>query len=196
MRIASLSGSVPAFIVSMSASAGLTLVSPSMTATGVYAGSDPFTAIFTFTGDLEASAAVGEFGDWMLSLLSGGNPVWSVSASSSVSGVWRNVAGGQREFTVTLFDADVGSSGSSGSLAPAPSQFSVRYTAVRNGSSVGTLGQALLGSQGDALRGDFTVQTSGAGGNGSVQGPYLVPSPGSVMLLAAATLIAQRRRAA
>ena len=193
MRIASLSGSVPAFIVSMSASAGLTLVSPSMTATGVYAGSDPFTAIFTFTGDLEASAAVGEFGDWMLSLLSGGNPVWSVSASSSVSGVWRNVAGGQREFTVTLFDADVGSSGS---LAPAPSQFSVRYTAVRNGSSVGTLGQALLGSQGDALRGDFTVQTSGAGGNGSVQGPYLVPSPGSVVLLAAATLIAQRRRAA
>jgi hypothetical protein len=196
MRIASLSGSVPALIVSLSASAGLTLVSPSMTATGVYAGSEPFTASFTFTGDLNASAAVADFGDWDLSLFLGGSLIWTVAASDTVGGSWRNVAGGQREFTVTLFDATGDSSGDSGSLTPAPTEFRIRYTAVRNGSSVGTLGQALLGSQGDSLRGDFTVETSGASGDGSVQGPYLVPSPGSAVLLAAATLIAQRRRTA
>ena len=149
---------------------------------------------FDFDGDLTGAATDADFGNWTFSV-SNGAMQWSASGSGVSSGRW-STAGSSRIFTVEL---GPGSSAGSGSLSPAPTSISVIYTAVRASGSWGTLGQALLGSQGPSLNpslGGFIVRDDAGGvSTGRISSGYqLVPGPGATALLGAAVAVARRRR--
>lgn len=194
---------VPAFVAVALASASLAGVT-SMQGTGIvaegaYAANGLFpnawSIKFSFDGDLNASSTIGEFGAWSFSLTNGSQS-WSASGDGSVGGRWTTNQGA-RIFTIDL--ADAGSSSAGSTLAPAPTSVSIVYSAVRIGGVWSTLGEALMRSQTptfDALKGGFIVSTGGIGGSdaGVITSGYMVPAPGAAALVAAAGLVARRRR--
>jgi hypothetical protein len=192
--IASLAAGSPAL-------AGLTsLHGTGPVANGVYAGtsfsSQPWTVDFQFSGTLDSAPGDADFGDWSFRL-SNGSAEWTVTSSGAESGVWKNV-GSNRIFTITLLS---GTTSAGSTLAPAPTEVSIVYTATRASGSWGTLGAALNASQGtsfDAARGGFLIKTGaeGAPGAGSIATGYsfAVPAPGAMALVGLAGLLARRRK--
>ncbi|MFM7808856.1 MAG: hypothetical protein ACKPEA_13175 [Planctomycetota bacterium] len=191
---------IVAFAFASASFAGVTsMQGTGIVADGAYAASgllpNAWSITFDFDGDLNASSTIGEFGAWSFSL-SNGAQRWSASGDGSVGGRWTTNQGA-RIFTIDL--ADAGSTGAGSTLAPAPTSVSIVYSAVRVGGVWSTLGQALQRSQTatfDALRGGFIVRTGTIGGPdlGTITSGYAVPAPGAAALVAAAGLLARRRR--
>lgn len=194
---------VPAFVafaLTSASLAGLTsMQGTGIVADGAYAASgllpNAWSIRFSFDGDLNASSTIGEFGAWSFSLTNG-SQTWSASGDGSVGGRWTTNQGA-RIFTIDLADASSSSAGST--LAPAPTSVSIVYSAVRIGGVWSTLGEALMRSQTttfDALKGGFVVRTGVMGGSdaGTITSGYTVPAPGAAALVAAAGLLARRRR--
>lgn len=190
---------VSALAVASHTLAGLTSLSGTgVVADGAYLGESlvPSTwqISFDFDGSLDGAATDAEFGDWSMTIRNG-SMVWTAAGSGADSGRW-TTSGLSRVFTVTLGS---GAGAGSGNVAPAPTSVSVIYSSVRTGGSWGTLGQALIASQGSSFdpgRGGFVVRHESGGSTvGTISSGYqFVPAPGAVALVGAAAVLMRRRR--
>ena len=193
------SSAVTAVLVASSAFATMTtttLTASNITGTGVYVQAPTIWSIqFTFDGDLAQTSLNGDFGNWTLTVNGSNGSSWSKSNSETDGGSFKNIPNG-RTYNVLLGDG----SGGTGTVDPAPSNLSLKYTTQKTAGVYMSLGAALnysaLSSTPDLQKGRLSVtHVDGEGKvDGEIWGTFAVPAPGTAALIGLAGMISSRRR--
>ena len=193
------SSAVTAVLVASSAFATMTtttLTASNITGTGVYVQAPTIWSIqFTFDGDLAQTSLNGDFGNWTLTVTGSNGSSWSKSNSETDGGSFKNIPNG-RTYNVLL---GIGSGGT-GTVDPAPSNLSLKYTTQKTSGVYMSLGAALnysaLSSLPDPQKGRLSVtHVDGEGKvDGEIWGTFAVPAPGTAALIGLAGMISSRRR--
>ena len=192
------SSAVTAVLVASSAFATMTtttLTASNITGTGVYVQAPTIWSIqFTFDGDLAQTSLNGDFGNWTLTVTGSNGSSWSKSNSETDGGSFKNIPNG-RTYNVLLGDG----SGGTGTVDPAPSNLSLKYTTQKIAGVYMSLGAALnysaLTSDLQKCRLSVTHLNSDTGlVDGEIWGTFAVPAPGTAALIGLAGMISSRRR--
>jgi len=193
------SSAVTAVLVASSAFATMTtttLTASNIAGTGVYVQAPTIWSIqFTFDGDLAQTSLNGDFGNWTLTVTGSNGSSWSKSNSETDGGSFKNILNG-RTYNVLLGNG----SGGTGTVDPAPSNLSLKYTTQKTSGVYMSLGAALnysaLSSTPDLQKGKLSVtHVDGEGKvNGEIWGTFAVPAPGTAALIGLAGMISSRRR--
>jgi len=193
------SSAVTAVLVASSAFATMTtttLTASNIAGTGVYVQPSTIWSIqFTFDGDLAQTSLNGDFGNWTLTVTGSNGSSWSKSNSETDGGSFKNILNG-RTYNVLLGNG----SGGTGTVDPAPSNLSLKYTTQKTAGVYMSLGAALnysaLSSTPDLQKGRLSVTHVDDAGkvNGEIWGTFAVPAPGTAALIGLAGMISSRRR--
>jgi len=182
-----------------SASAGLVqdITANATKSSGSYKGLNDMTLKFTADFDMLSSVLAPVVGDWTMTISTNGATVYTASGKGysaltySRAGTTRNYI---MAFNVASNEPAPGWQGLTSS-AEKPTLFEIGYTAAKESTVYGTLGQSLY-SQTSTTSGFLMVITNSVAGQfGTVSSiGYAIPTPGAAMLFGLAGFVAARRR--
>ena len=183
-------------IAAAASTASASMVRQDITATasgsGAFAPLPSMDLLFSAEFDLSSSVLAPIVGAWTMTLTSDGTTVYTASGTGFNALTYVR-SGTTRNYTMVFNNAAAPEWQNLTGSALKPSLFELGYTAAKNGTVYGTLGQSLSGSTAGGFLMVITNSVPGQFGAITSIG-YAIPSPGAVMLFGLAGIVAARRR--
>ncbi len=178
------------------ASAGL--VRQDLTATaqgsGAFAQLPTMNLMFSVEIDMSSSVLAPVVGNWTMTIASGETTVYTASGTGFNALTYAR-AGSTRKYTMVFNNAAAPAWQNLDSSPLKPTLFEIGYTAAKNGTTYGTIGNSLSNSTSFGNGFLMVITNSAPGQFGAMSSVgYAIPAPGAAVLSGLAGFVASRRR--